>query len=492
MSEAGRRDVHPLTLAVVRYKFLAVAEEVVETMIRTCFSPLLNQSRDFSAVVLDAKARVIAQAERVPIHMGAMPFAMAAMQDAFRDDVAEGDILMANDPYWGGSHLPDITIATPVFFGGQVRLWVANRAHQGDIGGLSAGGYSPEAREIFHEGIRIPPTRLADRGRIRDDLLRLVCQNTRKPDDMRGDIMAQVASVRVGAERLQALFDRYGANQVERCVEAILDGGEAAMRAQLARWKPGRYTGVSHLDDDGCGNPRVPITVHVELDDEQVTVDFRDCPDQVRSFMNSPFANTAACVNVAFMYLSDDRQALNDGSARCVRILTRKGSIVDSTPPAPVTGCTTLTGSVIIEAVLRAMEEAAPRSALAGFARRFRFVIAGADRDGRPYIWHLFSNRGGAGANAAEDGWSNLGVIHNPGGSPSPSIERTEAGFPLFVERHALRADSGGAGTRRGGLGGTYVLRYEGQAEAVRNAAGEGVVVAPYGIAGGPPGIVPA
>ena len=490
MNDGAAKGVHPLTLAVVRYKFLAVAEEVVETMIRTCFSPLLNQSRDFSAVVLDSRARVIAQAERVPIHMGAMPFAMAAMQEAFRDDITEGDILMANDPYWGGSHLPDITISTPVFFGGQARLWVANRSHQGDIGGLSAGGYSPDAREIFHEGIRIPPTKLAERGAIREDLLRLVCQNTRKPDDMRGDIMAQVASVRVGAERLRALFDRYGAAEVERCVEAILDGGEAAMRALLSRWTPGCYTGVSYLDDDGCGNRRVPITVHVELAADEVTVDFRDCPDQVRSFMNSPFANTAACVNVAFMYLSDDRQALNDGSARRIRILTRKGSIVDSKPPAPVTGCTTLTGSVIIEAVLRAMEGAAPRSALAGFARRFRFVIAGEDRGGRPYIWHLFSNRGGAGANAAEDGWSNLGVIHNPGGSPSPSIERTEAGFPLFVESHCLRTDSGGPGRRRGGLGGTYVLRYEGTSEGVLNAAGEGVFVAPYSIAGGEPGIV--
>jgi N-methylhydantoinase B len=494
MSDAAQaspgRGVHPLTLAVVRYKVLAVAEEVVETMIRTCFSPLLNQSRDFSAVVLDSRARVIAQAERVPIHMGAMPFAMAAMQEAFAGDIAEGDILMANDPYWGGSHLPDITIATPVFFQGQLRLWVANRSHQGDIGGLSAGGYSPEAREIFHEGIRIPPTRLAERGEVRQDLLRLVCHNTRKPDDMRGDIMAQVASVRVGAERLMALFERYGAEEVERCVEAILDGGEAAMRAQLRRWTPGRYTGVSYLDDDGAGRARVPITVHVDLQGDEVTVDFRDCPDQVRSFMNSPFANTAACVNVAFMYLSDDRQGLNDGSARCVRILTRKGSIVDCLPPAPVTGCTTLTGSVIIEAVLRALEGAAPRSALAGFARRFRFVIAGKDRDGQPYIWHLFSNRGGAGANAAEDGWSNLGVIHNPGGSPSPSVERTEAGFPLFVESYGLRTDSGGAGTRRGGLGGVYVLRYEGAAEGVLNAAGEGVVVPPYGIAGGEQGIV--
>ncbi|MCC7427069.1 MAG: hydantoinase B/oxoprolinase family protein [Alphaproteobacteria bacterium] len=482
--------VHPLTLAVVRHKLLAVAEEVVETMIRTCFSPLLNQSRDFSAVILDAEARVVAQAERVPIHMGAMPFAIVAMKDSFAGDIEDGDILMANDPYYGGSHLPDITLARPVFSGGKLRLWVANRAHQGDIGGISAGGYSPSAREIWHEGLRIPPVKLMERGRVREDLLRLVIENTRKPGDTRGDVMAQVASVTVGAQRLQALFDRYGADEIDRCVEGILDAGEAAMRAQLRKWKPGRYTGVSYLDDDGAGTARVPITAHLTLGDGEAEVDFRDCPDQVRSFMNSPYANTAAAVNVAFMYLSDDRQAQNEGSVRAIRIHTRKGSIVDALPPAPVTGCTTLTGSVLIEAVLRALEQAAPDAAMAGFARRFRFVIAGTDREQQSYIWHYFSNRGGAGGNATEDGWCNLGVIHNPGGTPSPSVERTEAGFPLMVEGYGLRTDSGGPGHRRGGLGGVYTLRYEGAGEAVLNAAGEGLVVAPYAVAGGRPGLV--
>ena len=477
-----------MTLGVVRYKFLAVAEEVVEMMVRTCFSPLLNQSRDFSAVVLDAKSRVVAQAERVPIHMGAMPFAMKAMHDAFAGDIHEGDILMANDPYWGGSHLPDVTLATPVFRDGEVRLWVANRAHQGDIGGLSAGGYSPNAREIWHEGLRIPPVKLAERGAVREDLLRLICENTRKPDDMRGDIMAQVASVTIGAQRLQQLFERYGAAQIEGCVAGILNAGEASMRAQISRGKPGKYTGVSYIEDDGAGNKNVPITAHLTLGKDSAEVDFTDCPDQVRSFMNSPYANTVACTNVAFLYLSDDRQAQNDGSARAISIRTRKGSIVDCVSPMPVTGCTTFTGAIIIEAVLRALEKAAPDGSLAGFARRFRFVIAGKDRDGSSYIWHYFSNRGGAGGNTREDGWTNLGCIHNPGGSLSPSVERTEAGFPFLIESYALSTDSGGAGRRRGGLGGEYRLRYEGAEDALLNAAGEGLVVAPYGVDGGEPG----
>lgn len=482
--------VHPMTLGVVRYKFLAVAEEVVDMMVRTCFSPLLNQSRDFSAVVLDAQARVVAQAERIPIHMGAMPFAMKGMQEAFEGDIHEGDILMANDPYWGGSHLPDVTLATPVFRDGKIRLWVANRSHQGDIGGLSAGGYSPTAREIWHEGLRIPPVKLVERGKLREDLLRLILENTRKPSDMRGDVMAQIASVTIGAYRLQELFERYGAEQIEGCVEGILDAGEAAMRAQIGRYKPGRYTGVSYIEDDGVGNTNVPITAHVTIEGDQVEVDFTDCPDQVASFMNSSYANTVACTNVAFLYLSDDRQAQNDGCARAITLKTRKGSIVDCVMPAPVTGSTTFSGPVIIEAVLRALEKAAPSGSLAGFARRFRFVISGKDRDGQNYIWHYFSNRGGAGANAKEDGWTNLGCIHNPGGSLSPSIERTEAGFPFLIESYEVSADSAGAGRRRGGLGGEYRLRYEGTEDALLNAAGEGLIVPPYGVDGGAPGVV--
>ena len=483
------QSVHPMTLAVVRYKLLAVAEDVVEMMIRTSFSPLLNQSRDFSAVILDSNSRVIAQAERVPIHMGAIPFAVRAMHDAFKDAVQEGDILLSNDPYWGGSHLPDYTLATPVFSGGRIRMWVANRSHQGDIGGLSAGGYSPNAREIWHEGVRIPPVKLVESGELRADLLRLICENSRKPDDMRGDLMAQIASVTIGAQRLQALFDRYGVEQIEGCIDTMLDAGEASMRSEFSRWKPGVYTGVSYLDNDGVGNDKVPITARLTVHSDRLEVDFTGCPDQVTSFMNSPFANTAACVNVALHYITEDRSALNDGSTRAVTIKTRKGSIVDCVAPAPVTGCTTLTGSVIIESVLRAAEQAVPQGSLAGFARQFRFVIAGKDRDGEDYIWHYFSNRGGAGGNAGEDGYTNLGVIHNPGGSPSPSIERTEAGFPFLVESYELRVDSAGAGRYRGGLGGVYKLRYEGDATAVLNAAGEGVVVRPYGVDGGKPAL---
>lgn len=480
-------DVHPLTLAVVRHKLEAIAEEMVQTMTRTCFSPHLNQSQDFSGVILDGAARTLAQAERVPIHMGAMPEAIRGMAAGI-DDVAPGDVLMANDPYWGGSHLLDVTLAKPVFAGERVAFWIALRAHQGDIGGISAGGYSPDAREVVQEGLRLPPVKLVERGVLREDVLRMVAANSRKSEELRGDVLAELAAVDRGAERVEAVLRRYGARQIERCVEAILDAGEAVMRREIGNWRPGTYHGVGSLELGDRDGGQLDLPVSVTIEDDRAVVDFSACPDQVEFYVNSPLANTRAAVLVAFQYLGEDRRTQNDGSLRAIDVITRRGSVLDPVAPAPVAACTVLTASAIIEAVLKAVTDAAPDAVIGGFARRFRFAIAGRDRRGRTFIWHQFFNRGGAGANLRHDGWSNLGVIHNPGGTPSPSIERTEASYPLRIEEYALRPDSGGRGRRRGGLGGVFRMRWIGERPAIFNATGEGCRIAPYGVAGGEPG----
>lgn len=481
--------IDPLTLSVVRHKLLAAAEEIVEVMTQTSFSPILNQSRDFSAAIMDGAGHLIAQAERVPIHMGALPFAVQHMQDAFKDSLEEGDVLIANDPYWGGSHLPDITLAAPVFVDGEPRLWVANRSHQGDIGGISPGGYSPSAREIWHEGLRLPPMKFSTRkDGVRADLLRMICANSRTPSDMRGDLMAQLSSVARGVSRSLELFERYGTATIEDACSAILDAGERSMRQELSQWRPGQYEGVAHLDPQGGQKRPLPIKVKITIRSDSATVDFNECEDQLASFVNSPLANTKAAVNVAFMYLSTSNEAQNDGGSRAIEILTKPGSFVHPLEPAAVTACTTLTASAIIEAVMNGLAHAVPHRVVAGFARRFRLAIGGRDRHDNHFIWHTFSNRGGAGAHALADGWSNLGVIHNPGGSPAPSVERTEASYPFYIEHFGLRQDSGGVGKYRGGLGGIYILRYQGAGPASITPTGDGVEMPPGGLLGGKPG----
>ncbi|MCZ7940680.1 hydantoinase B/oxoprolinase family protein [Agrobacterium salinitolerans] len=482
---SNRQALNPLVIAIVRHKLKAVTEEMVETMTRTCFSPILNQNQDFSAVILDAGFYTVSQAERVPIHMGAMPLAVEKMAEAFAGDLAEGDVLMANDPYWGGSHLPDITLAMPFFLEGRIWFWVALRAHQGDIGGMTAGGYAAEAREIWQEGLRIPPVKAVSRGALRTDVLRMVSENSRRPSDLNGDMMAQLAAVEVGVRRLSELFERYAASDIDGAVDAILNSGEGNMRALLRTCPDGIYRGLSHMEYDRVEGGLLPIPVTVTVTDGHAVVDLTEAPDQVEAFINSPLANTRAAVMVAFLYFSGEDEGLNDGSARAVEIITRKGSLLEPVVPAPVGACTSSTACAVIEAVLQALSPADPARAIGGFARRFRFAVSGHGRDGRPFIWHYFFNKGGTGGNLGHDGWSNIGGLHNPGGTPSPSIERTEASYPFVVEEYCLVPDTGGAGTSRGGLGGRLVLRYEGTEHAIVNASGEGVDVVPYGAASG-------
>lgn len=480
--------LNPLVLAIVRHKLKAVAEEMVETMTHTCFSPILNQNQDFSAVILDERFRTIAQAERVPIHMGAMPLAVELMAEAFAGELRPGDVLMANDPYWGGSHLPDVTLALPFFTEGRIWFWIALRAHQGDIGGMAAGGYAAGAREIWQEGLRIPPVRLVEETRLRTDILRLVAENSRCPGDLSGDLMAQLAAVNIGAKRLDDLFRRYRPDEIASAVDAILDGGEDIVRAILRGCVSGLHRGLSHMEFAGADDGLLPIPVCIEIKDGHAVVDLTSAPDQVQTFINSPLANTRAAVLVAFLYFVGSDEGLNDGSARAIEIRTRKGSLLDPELPAPVGACTSSTACAVIEAVLQALESADPSRAIGGFARRFRFALSGSDAAGAPFIWHYFFNKGGTGGNLRHDGWSNIGGLHNPGGTPSPSIESTEASYPLTVEEYALLPDSGGAGQRRGGLGGRLVLRYDGAAPGILNASGEGVEVRPYGVGAGDEG----
>ncbi|MFE3839421.1 hydantoinase B/oxoprolinase family protein [Pseudogemmobacter sonorensis] len=487
-----------LTVALMRHRFEAIAAEMVETLARTCFSPILNQSHDFSALITDGAARALAQAERVPIHMGAMPYAVEIMAKRFEGQLRPGDMIVANDPYLGGSHLPDVTMAQPVFApDGRIAFWSVIRAHQGDIGGMSAGSYSPAAREIWHEGLRIPPMRLVEGGVLREELIDLFALNSRRGDDLRGDMMAQMAAVRAGSARLADIAAREEPAVLNDCCEALLASGEAGMQALIEACKPGVYDGRSWLEDeDGEGLIPVPVTVTVTIERGEgrgrITVDLRQAPDQTTNYLNSPLANSRASVIVALLYMIGDSAALNDGALRPVTILTRPGSLLDPREPAPVASCTSLAASAIIEAVLQAMAEALPERAIAGFARRFRFTIAGSqhgeDGEPLPFIWHSFFNRGGAGANGLADGWPNLGGIHNPGGTPSPSIEVTEQLYPLVVESYRLLPEAGGRGQHRGGAGGEIRLRYDGAGPALINATGDGLKVPPYGLAGGEAG----
>jgi N-methylhydantoinase B len=482
--------VDPVTVSVVQHRLESIVQEMGEAMLRTAYSQILNSSRDFSTAAFDGEGRLIAQAEHVPIHVGALPWAVAAIRDAFGERIRPGDLYLLNDPYRGGNHLPDLTVLLPVFADDRLVFWSINRAHQHDIGGATHGTYNPAATEIWQEGIRIPPLKLYDAGELRADVMDMLATNVRHPRDFQGDVRAMIGSARVGERRLLDLIAEYKLDTVLPALDAVLAAAERQARACVATWRDGVFHGEALLDDDGHGATDIHVRATVTKRGDSLEVDLSDSHPQVTGFINSSWPNTMSSVHMAFAYLIDPGTPKNEGTFRPVSVKAKPGTIVRPNPPAPVTLCTNHCAQDIAEAMIKALARSCPDRAMAGWSKRFRIAIQGTNpRTSRPFIWHLFHARGGGGASAAGDGWPTAGEGQAAGGIKFGSVEVTESRFPLFFRRHEFRPDSGGAGRFRGGVGSILELRMETRAPARANTAGEGVRHAPYGLFGGAEGL---
>jgi len=486
--------IDPILASVIQHRLLAIVEEMGEAMLRTAYSQILNSSRDFSTAICGLDGRLIAQAEHVPIHVGALPFAARAVSEFFGGDIHRGDVFLLNDPYHGGNHLPDLTAFVPIFADGAPCYWAINRAHQSDIGGATHGAYNASATDIWQEGIRIPPLKLYDRGELRRDVMEMIVTNVRHPRDFRGDLAAMIGSAHVGERRFLALAGEFGWAVTQDAIETVLDGAERQTRAVIAGWRDGVYRGEALLDDDGRGNRDIHIRATVTKRGSDLTIDLSDSHEQVASFINSSYPNMYSSVVVALSYLIDPDTPKNDGTFRPLTVTAKPGTVVWANPGAPVTLATNHCGQEIIEAIIKALAPACPERAMAGWGRRFRIAIQGRDprRDGdnggRPFIWHLFQARPGGGASAAGDGWPGGGEWQAAGGIKFGSLEVTEVRFPLFFKTHEFRPDSGGTGKYRGGPGGIVDMTVEIAEPALANTAGDGVVHGACGILGGADG----
>jgi len=482
-------EVDPITVSVVQHRLRAIVEEMGEAMLRTSYSQILNSSRDFSTALSDPEGRLLAQAEHVPIHVGALPWAVKSVHDFFRGRVKPGDVYLLNDPYHGGNHLPDLTAFVPVFDGDRLAFWSINRSHQSDIGGATHGAYNPAATEIWQEGLRVPPLQLYDQGRLREDVHALLMLNVRHPRDFRGDLAAMIGSARVGERRLQALLAEFGSAATHAAIEAVLDGAERQVRTLISSWPDGVYYGETMIDDDGHRFHDIHIRAKVTKRGSDLEVDLTDCHEEVDGFINSSYPNTRSAVVVALAYLIDPETPKNDGAFRPVKVITREGTIVHPRPGKPVTLCTNCCGQEVLETVIKALAPACPDRAMAGWGRRFRIAIQGTDpRSRKPFIWHMFHARPGGGASPAGDGWPGAGEWQAAGGIKFGSLEVAEVRFPLFFRRHEFRPDSGGAGRFRGGPGGILELAVEVAEPAVANTAGDGVKYGACGMMGGQDG----
>ena len=478
----------PIALAVLENRLRAIVEEMGEAMLRTTYSQILNSSRDFSIALCDSQCRLVAQADHIPVHVGAMPFAALAVADAFPNP-REGDIFLLNDPYHGGSHLPDLTIIVPVMEGGVLRFWSVVRAHQTDIGGATHGGYNPGATEIWQEGLRIPPIRLGEGRTPRPDLLHMLVTNTRLPREVRGDVLAMVGAAHLGERRLLALLDKQGGAALAAGVDAILDHAETHARRIIATWKDGVFEGSAYLDDDGHGAEDILIHARVTKQGESLTVDLSGSAPQVVGFVNSSYPNMWSAVAMALAYLLDPEVAKNAGAFRPLTVVAKEGTVVWARPGAPVTLCTSHCSNEIVEAVVKALAQSCPGRAMGGWGRRFRVAIQGHDpRRERAFVWHLFHARPGGGGSARGDGWSTAGEWHSAGGLKFGSVEMAETRFPLFFRHHEFRPGSAGDGTHRGGFGGALELVVESEGPCRANTAGDGVRHGAAGMLGGQDG----
>ncbi len=477
--------IDPVTLEVLRNAFAGIAEEMNANLIRTGYSPSIKERRDCSSALFDPHGRMIAQAESIPVHLGAMPFSVRAVRERF-SEFKPGDTVVLNDPFTGGAHLPDITFVTPIFHAGELIAFAANRAHHADIGGKTPGSVASDSTDIFQEGLRIPPVKLWQGGELNEDLMRILLSNVRTPEERIGDLRAQKAANETGRRRLLELVERCGAEVIAAAIEEIMDYSERRMRAEIDALPDGTYTSEDFLDNDGINTERVRIKVLVEIAGDRLTVDFSGSSPQVDGPINAVYAVTASAVYYAVRALTDPDIPPNDGCYRPIEIIAPSSSVVNASPPAAVVGGNLETSQRIVDVLIRALSGAVPEKAIGACQGTMNnFTLGGIDpRSGKPYTVYETIG-GGFGARASKDGID--GIHSHMTNTLNTPVEALEIAYPLRIERYELLPDSGGPGRYRGGLGirrDIRVIEHKGQLSLLT----ERRTTQPYGVFGGKPG----
>ncbi len=474
-----------ISLAVFRHLFSAVAEEMGAALGRTAFSPNIKERRDYSCAVFDAAGRMIAQAAHIPVHLGAMPASVEAALTL--GPFLPGDAVLLNDPFAGGTHLPDLTLVTPVFTEeppANLLGFVASRAHHADVGGMSPGSM-PLSTELYQEGLIIPPVKLFDAGRRNDAIWRLLLANTRTPDERDGDLSAQIAAAAVGARRLRELAGHYGRDTVAAHAETLLHYAEALTRAAIRGLPDGMYPFVDCLDDDGQGNADLPIRVAVTIAGDSLTVDFTGTAPECAGSLNAVAAITrSACLYCLRCLIGSDGPA-NDGSFAPLQLILPERTLVNARHPHAVAAGNVETSQRIVDAIFGALAQAAPdRVPAASQGTMNNTVIGGSDpRTGRPFTYYETVG-GGGGALPDLDGLS--GRHSHMTNTLNTPVEALETAYPLRVLAYRLRPGSGGGGRFRGGDGLERSLQF--LAPATATVMSERRLHGPYGLAGGAAG----
>ncbi len=483
-------SIDPAELEIFKNLFHSVAEEMGAALRRSAFSPNIKERRDYSCAVFDGRGRVVAMGDHMPVHLGSMPMSVAAAVDALR--LASGDIAMLNDPYAGGTHLPDITLVMPVFTGttgeaarARPLFYVANRAHHADVGGARPASMGL-SEEIHQEGLRIPPVLVARGGKTEHDVMALLLANVRTPIEREGDLAAQIAACRLGERRLLEIETKYGGTKVALYLDALQAYAERLMRAAFARIPDGRYSAEDFMDDDGFSPDPVRLRVTIEIRGDRALVDFAGTAPACRGSINAVLAITASAVFYVFRCLLGEDVPACAGLMAPIELRAPDRSVLNAKAPAAVAAGNVETSQRIVDVLLRALAHALPdRIPAASSGTMNNLSFGGVDpRTGQPFAYYE-TIAGGMGARPGADG---LDSIHtHMTNSLNTPIEALESGYPVRVRRYAVRRRSGGRGKFRGGDGVIreieFLTRVQGSILSDRRTIG------PYGLAGGAPGL---
>ncbi|MEM1313644.1 MAG: hydantoinase B/oxoprolinase family protein [Pseudomonadota bacterium] len=481
--------IDPITLAVLAGRMEQIADEMDATLFRAAFNPIIAEAHDASHGLYHATTgdTLVQGKTGLPIFVGVMAFAVKAVIDkAERDgDLADGDVYVFNDAHLGGTHLSDMRLVRPFFRDGELFCWLASVGHWHDVGGAVPGNYNPGATDAFMEAVVIPPVKLVRAGAPQQDIFDILMRNTRIPLSAEGDLAGQLGALDLGAARLHALLDEYGAETVSAALSALGDRAETLMRAELSALPDGRWEAEDFLDNDGIDDAPLPLRVALEISGDRMSLDFEGSAPVVRGPVNIALPTAVATAYVAIKHLFPELPA-NAGVMRPVEVRAPEGSMLSAEFPTP-TGGYTETILRMIDVIFSAAAQAAPERAPANaYGTINALSIAGRRQDGRPWVMFSFYG-GGHGGTSTSDGL-------NHGNAPIstatiPPMEILEAAYPVMFRRWSLREDSAGAGAHRGGLGAVYEIELlEESAEAFLFA--ERGRFPPKGVAGGGDGSV--
>jgi len=474
----------PVTLEVLRNALQSAAEEMGVVLTRTALSPNIKDRRDCSTAVYTREGFLVAQAEHIPLHLGLMPAVVKAVLHEYPLSLLnEGDAVIINDPYISGSHLPDICIISAVYHQGEPIAIVANLAHHVDVGGAVPGSMSTACREIFQEGIRIPPVKIRAGGRLNHELLKLLSNNVRTAREFYGDIHAQIAANSAGGKRLKEMAEKYGTGMLLKYMREIIAYSERRLRKALSGLPQGTFSFEDYLEGDGLNQDLIKIKTTIETRGDSILVDFTGTSPQAEGPVNAIRGVTLACVYFAVKAVTDPELPSSEGMSRPIEVITPAGTLVNPCFPAPVAHANINTAQRITDVLLGALAKAAPdRVTAAGTGSMSNFTIGGIHPETGAYYSYVETCGGGQGAKCDQDGMD--GVHINMTNTRNTPVEVIEMSHPLLVERYGLIPDSGGQGRCRGGLGISREVTILCPG-ATASISTERSVLSPWGLSGG-------